>query len=53
MRLVFNDFVGTGVTVKSVTLKDEQGNVIVPVAEDFSSGKKSQALQIRRAIASA
>ena len=46
MRLVFNDFVGTGVTVKSVTLKDEQGKVIVPVAEDFSSGKKSQVLQI-------
>ena len=46
MRLVFNDFVGTGVTVKNVTLKNEQGKVIVPVAEDFSSGKKSQVLQI-------
>ena len=42
MRLVFNDFAGTGVTVKSVTLKNEQGKMIVPVAEDFSSGKKSQ-----------
>ena len=53
MRLVFNDFVGTGVSVKSVTLKDEQGNVIVPVAEDFSSGKKSRRCRLRRAIASA
>ena len=46
MRLVFNDFVGTGVTVKNVTLENEQGQVILPVAEDFSSGKRGQSLQI-------
>ena len=46
LRLVFNDFSGSAVTVKSVTIKDDRGQAIVPVQEDFSSGKKTQALQI-------
>ena len=46
LRLVFNEFAGTAVTVQRVTIKDDQGQVIVPVQADFSSGKKSQVLQI-------
>ena len=46
LRLVFNDFAGTAMTVNNVTITDQRGQAIVPVKEDFSSGKKSQVLQI-------
>jgi TolA-binding protein len=46
MRLVLQDYAGTAVTVKSLTINDEKGQAIVPAKEDFSSGKKSQSLQI-------
>ena len=52
LRLVLNDFAGTGVTVKSVTVKNDQGQTIVPVAEDFSSGKKTRCSRSLPATAS-
>ena len=46
MRLLIQDYAGTAVSVKNVTIKDDGGQVVVPVKEDFSSSKKSQSLQV-------
>ncbi len=46
LRLSFNDFVGTGVSVKSVAITDSDGSPVVPVRKNLAAGLANSVLQI-------
>jgi len=46
IRVLFRDFTGTSVSVKSLTVVDTAGATIIPVKEDFTSSASNQSLEI-------
>lgn len=46
LRWVFDDFTGNAVTVRSISVLDDKGKAILPVATDFALGTQNRRLEI-------